>query len=160
MHVNEKPYLVHVRTFSKHSIPLLNCEESARNSRVFSSTTAPSVTMASRIPTAASVSESAVIAAPLSHVWHLIKIQDFHVFWSALSKSESVKGASPETDIVKWTFTDGTVLDVKQEEHSVGRVRSARLMHPIRPKDGGARADRSRPLIILSRTQSSRRSRP
>lgn len=75
--------------------------------------------MASRIPTAASVSESAVIAAPLAQVWHLVKLQDFHVFWSALSKSEHVKGVSPETDVVKWTFTDGTVLDVKQEEHSV-----------------------------------------
>ncbi len=30
-----------------------------------------------------------------------------------------MKGASPETDVVKWTFRDGTVLDVKQEEHSV-----------------------------------------
>ena len=75
--------------------------------------------MSSRIPTSASVSESAVISASLSQVWHLIKLQDFHVFWSKLSKSEYVKGASPETDVVKWTFKDGTVLDVKQEEHSV-----------------------------------------
>ena len=29
---------------------------------------------------------------------------------------------SPETDIVKWTFKDGTVLDVKLEEHSVSYV--------------------------------------
>ena len=75
--------------------------------------------MTSRIPTAASVSESAVIPAQLSNVWHLIKLQDFHQFWTKLDKSEHVKGASPETDIVKWTFKDGTVLDVKQEEHSV-----------------------------------------
>jgi hypothetical protein len=26
---------------------------------------------------------------------------------------------SPDTDIVKWTFKDGQVLEVKQEEHSV-----------------------------------------
>ncbi|KAF7557507.1 hypothetical protein G7046_g6021 [Stylonectria norvegica] len=70
------------------------------------------------IPTSTSVLESAVIKAPLSHVWHHIKLQDFANFWSALSKSEWVKGTSPETDIVKWTFKDGTVLDVKQEEHS------------------------------------------
>jgi len=73
----------------------------------------------SAIPTSTSVSESAVIRAPLSHVWHLIKIQDFSKFWSALSGSEYVKGASEETDVVKWTFKDGTVIEVKQEEHSV-----------------------------------------
>ncbi|KAI7079118.1 Arabinanase/levansucrase/invertase [Hortaea werneckii] len=52
------------------------------------------------------------------HVWHYIKLQDFSKFWSAVSKSEFAKGASEETDIVKWTFKDGTVLEVKQEEHS------------------------------------------
>ncbi|KAF7555685.1 hypothetical protein G7Z17_g2024 [Cylindrodendrum hubeiense] len=72
----------------------------------------------SAIPTATSVLESAVIKAPLSHVWHHIKLQNFANFWSALQKSEWVKGASPDTDIVKWTFKDGTVVDVKQEEHS------------------------------------------
>jgi hypothetical protein len=75
----------------------------------------------SAIPTSTSVSESAIIRAPLSHVWHLIKIQDFSKFWSALSASEYVKGASEETDIVKWTFKDGSVIEVKQEEHSVCR---------------------------------------
>ena len=75
--------------------------------------------MSSRIPTSTSVTESAVIQAHLSQVWHLVKLQDFHKFWTKLSKSEHVKGASPETDIVKWTFEDGTVLDVKLEEHSV-----------------------------------------
>lgn len=30
-----------------------------------------------------------------------------------------MQGASPETDIVKWTFKDGTEQEVKQEEHSV-----------------------------------------
>lgn len=71
------------------------------------------------IPTSTSVVESAVIKAPLSHVWHHIKLQDFSKFWSAISKSEYVKGANEETDIVKWSFKDGTVLEVKQEEHSV-----------------------------------------
>ena len=72
-----------------------------------------------RIPTSTSVSESAVIEAPFSAVWHLIKLQDFSKFWSKLEKSEVVKSSSPETDVVKWTFKDGTELDVKQEEHSV-----------------------------------------
>merc|ERR1712071_412628 len=77
------------------------------------------ITMApSTIPTSTSVVESAVIRAPLSHVWHYIKLQDFSKFWSAMNKSEFAKGASEETDIVKWTFKDGTVLEVKQEEHS------------------------------------------
>jgi hypothetical protein len=76
--------------------------------------------MTSRIPTSTSVTESAVIEAKFSHVWHLIKLQNFSHFWSALSKSEAVKsGVDPETDIVKWTFKDGTVLEVKQEEYSV-----------------------------------------
>ena len=72
------------------------------------------------IPTSNSVTESAVIEANFSNVWHLIKLEKFGDFWSALSKSEEVKGASPDTDVVKWTFKDGTVLEVKQEEHSVG----------------------------------------
>ncbi|KAH6663031.1 hypothetical protein B0J14DRAFT_609955 [Halenospora varia] len=74
--------------------------------------------MASGIPTSTAVTESAIIEAPFSDVWQLIKIENFANFWSALSKSEWVKGASPDTDIVKWTFKDGTVLEVKQEEHS------------------------------------------
>ncbi len=73
----------------------------------------------SSIPTSSSVLESAVIEAPLSAVWHLIKLPDFPTFWGALSKSEEVKGVSPETDVVRWTFKDGTVLEVKQEAHSV-----------------------------------------
>ncbi|MCJ1462420.1 hypothetical protein MMC07_001021 [Pseudocyphellaria aurata] len=74
--------------------------------------------MASTIPTSTSITESTVISAPLSAVWHLIKLQEFHRFWSKLSSSEHEKGTSPETDVVKWTFKDGTVYDVKQEEHS------------------------------------------
>ncbi|CAF9925092.1 MAG: hypothetical protein HETSPECPRED_005741 [Heterodermia speciosa] len=81
--------------------------------------------MSTAIPTSTSISESAVISAPLAQVWHLIKLQEFDSFWSKLEKSEHVKGASPETDVVKWTFKDGTVLDVKQEEHSKRRLPSA-----------------------------------
>ncbi|KAI1502186.1 hypothetical protein F5X99DRAFT_408364 [Biscogniauxia marginata] len=70
------------------------------------------------IPTSTSVVESAVIKAPLSHVWHHIKLQNFSDFWSALKSSEVVNSTSNETDVVKWTFNDGTELEVKQEEHS------------------------------------------
>jgi hypothetical protein len=74
--------------------------------------------MSTSIPTSTSVVESTVIKAPLSHVWHHIKLQDFSKFWSALESSQFIK-AQEETDVVKWTFKDGTVLEVKQEEHSV-----------------------------------------
>ncbi|RYP82792.1 hypothetical protein DL770_005502 [Monosporascus sp. CRB-9-2] len=70
------------------------------------------------IPTSTSVVESAVIKAPLSQVWHQIKLQNFSDWWSALKSSDFVKGTSEDTDIVKWTFKDGTELEVKQEEHS------------------------------------------
>ncbi|KAG9805854.1 hypothetical protein KCU77_g22096, partial [Aureobasidium melanogenum] len=73
--------------------------------------------MSGAIPTSTSVTESTVIKAPLSHVWHFIKLQDFNKFWSALDKAEYSKGTSEETDIVKWHFKDGTVIEVKQEEH-------------------------------------------
>jgi len=75
--------------------------------------------MASRIPTSTSVTESAVISAPFGTVWHHIKLASFPNFWTALSKAEPVHGASPDTDIVKWTFKDGTELEVKLEAHSV-----------------------------------------
>ena len=39
-----------------------------------------------------------------------------------MKSSEWVKGASDDTDVVKWTFKDGTQLEVKQEEHSVRRI--------------------------------------
>ena len=83
----------------------------------------PRISMSGSIPTSTFVSESAVIEAPFSDVWHLIKLQDFSKFWSKLDRSEVVKGVSEETDIVKWTFKDGTVLEVKQEEHSVSSKR-------------------------------------
>lgn len=109
--------------------------------------------MSTTIPTSTSVSESAVIEAPMSAVWHLIKLQDFCHFWGALDKSEWVKGTSPETDIVKWTFKDGTVLDVKQEEHSVSLGNWGAIL-------GSWFADKPpRPSSITSRTASSRPSR-
>ncbi|PMD16954.1 Bet v1-like protein [Hyaloscypha hepaticicola] len=74
--------------------------------------------MASRIPTSTSVTESAVISAPFGAVWHHIKLASFPNFWTALSKAEPVHGASSDTDIVKWTFKDGTELEVKLEAHS------------------------------------------
>jgi len=72
------------------------------------------------IATTNEVIESAVIKAPLSHVWHFVKLPQFDKFWTAIEKAEHVKGVSDEIDIVKWTFKDGNSIEVKQDEHSVG----------------------------------------
>ncbi|GJN69949.1 bet v1-like protein [Purpureocillium lilacinum] len=74
--------------------------------------------MPAAIPTTTSVVESVVVNAPLSAVWHLIKLHNFADWWSALKSSEAVKGVSEETDVVKWTFKDGAVVEIKQEAHS------------------------------------------
>lgn len=99
----------------------------------------------STIPTSSSVRESAVIEASLAVVWHLIKLPDFANFWTSLSKSELVKDStSPEADVAKWTFKDGTQLEVKQEEHSV------RLLKAVIVK-----SNVNRHLIISSAIRSS-----
>ncbi|KAL8279824.1 hypothetical protein RQP46_007674 [Phenoliferia psychrophenolica] len=72
----------------------------------------------SAIPTATYVQETAVIAKPLAAVWSQIKLGHFSNWWSKLAKSEAAKDVSDETSVVNWTFVDGTVLTVKQEEHS------------------------------------------
>jgi hypothetical protein len=70
--------------------------------------------------TSTSVTESTVINASLSSIWRLIKLKEFGNFYTGITKSESVPStADGETDIVKWTFKDGTVLEVKEEEYSV-----------------------------------------
>lgn len=110
LHVLYQPHHQHSNLSQLHKILFIN------NLAINNKETAK---MASRIPTSTSVTESAVIEAKFSDVWHLIKLENFSHFWSALKGSEFVKGASSDTDIVKWTFKDGTVLEVKQEEHSV-----------------------------------------
>merc|ERR1712080_19629 len=68
------------------------------------------------------VSVSAVIRAPLTSVWHLIKLSSFADWWTALEKSgPAAKGISDEADVYEWTFKDGASLLVKQEEHSALR---------------------------------------
>ncbi|KAK3379180.1 hypothetical protein B0T24DRAFT_569007 [Lasiosphaeria ovina] len=70
------------------------------------------------IATTNEVIESTVIKAPLAQVWHLIKLPEFHKFWSAIKKTEKVTGVSDETDVVRWHFKDGSKVEVKQDEHS------------------------------------------
>jgi hypothetical protein len=78
----------------------------------------------SRIPTSTSVAESAVIEAPFSAVWHLIKLPSFSKFWGALASSEGVSDTSDEAQVVRWKFKDGQEVEVKLEEHSVSAERS------------------------------------
>jgi hypothetical protein len=65
------------------------------------------------IPTATSVRESAVISASVGDLWNAIQLDNVHSFWTNISDVQS------SANVTKWTFHDGTVLDVKQEEHSV-----------------------------------------
>lgn len=92
--------------------------------------------MTSTIPTSSSVTESTVIQAPLSAVWHLIKLQEFDKFWTRLEKSEHVEGTSPEAYVVKWTFKDGTKQEVKQEEHSVLHMFTAYTLELQQKRNG------------------------
>ncbi|KAJ9097714.1 hypothetical protein QFC21_004752 [Naganishia friedmannii] len=70
------------------------------------------------VPTSTHIIESAVIKAPFSNVWTLIKLPRFAEWWSALDKSEIVKGVSDEADVYKFTFKDGTSQEVKLDAHS------------------------------------------
>ncbi|TNY22052.1 hypothetical protein DMC30DRAFT_415496 [Rhodotorula diobovata] len=71
------------------------------------------------VPTSNTVYEAAVINAPLAKVWHLIKLGEFSSWWSQLQSSgPAPKGVSEEADVYEWKFKDGTVLHIKQEEHS------------------------------------------
>ncbi|GAA6037491.1 hypothetical protein JCM8097_008214 [Rhodosporidiobolus ruineniae] len=71
------------------------------------------------VPTGNYAVESAVIPAQLASVWHLIKLQDFSKWWSAVESSgPAAKGVSDEADLFELKFKDGTVQHVKQEEHS------------------------------------------
>lgn len=77
------------------------------------------------------VSVSAVLRAPFTNVWHFIKLGDFHKFWRALSKCEKVENTSHDTDVYRWTFKDGTSVEVKQDEHSVGFLYSLPFPKPF-----------------------------
>ncbi len=79
------------------------------------------------IATTNEVIESAVIKAPLSFVWHFVKLLDFQKFWTAVNKADRIKGATADTDVVRWTFKDGSSVEVKQDEYSVGHYQSSFL---------------------------------
>lgn len=73
------------------------------------------------VPTSNYVLESAVIDAPFSQVYHLIKLTPEGVpsFWNAIKQATPYKGAlTDEVNVFVWKFVDGHELVVKQEEHS------------------------------------------
>lgn len=92
-----------------------------------------------------------MIPAHLSQVWHLIKLGSFDRWLSTLKSSEEAKGTSPDTDVVKWTFKDGTVQEIKQEEHSVRRLGSPsrHARQNIRPCPLTPRTADAQPLHYL-----------
>lgn len=72
--------------------------------------------------TSTSVTESAVIQAPIYAVWRLVKLKRFIDFFEGIIKSETIHAQDDDNDdreIIRWTFEDGTVLDVVEEEYSV-----------------------------------------
>lgn len=51
----------------------------------------------------------------------MIKLGSFSNWWSVLKSSSAVKDTNEETDVYRFEYKDGTVQDVKQEEHSVSK---------------------------------------
>jgi hypothetical protein len=80
--------------------------------------------MTNRIPNSNSAIESAVINAPISHVWQFLRLKDFSKFFTGIIKSESIDSANDDASIVRWTFEGDSWLDVKLEEYSVSTCKS------------------------------------
>lgn len=70
--------------------------------------------------TSNSVTESAVINAPLSSIWPLLRLPEFEKFYTGVVETELVPSPG-ETDkkAIRWTFGEGSTLDVQEEEYSV-----------------------------------------
>ncbi|KAI6369731.1 hypothetical protein MCOR25_004360 [Pyricularia grisea] len=64
------------------------------------------------------VTESAVINAPVSKVWSLIQLRNFQNFFVGINKTEILSSKDSQSEVIRWTFDDGTVLDVREEEYS------------------------------------------
>ncbi|KAI1135163.1 hypothetical protein F5Y05DRAFT_395791 [Hypoxylon sp. FL0543] len=64
------------------------------------------------------VTESAVINAPISSIWPLIRLKEFQKFFTGIIKTESLSSDDDRSEIVRWTFNEGYTLDVREEEYS------------------------------------------
>ncbi|KAH8585322.1 hypothetical protein B0O99DRAFT_657348 [Bisporella sp. PMI_857] len=60
--------------------------------------------------TSNSVTESAVINAPLSSIWPLLRLNEFEKFYAGVVKTDK--------NIIRWTFKEGYTLDAQEEEYS------------------------------------------
>jgi hypothetical protein len=70
--------------------------------------------------TSNSVTESAVINAPLSSIWPLLRLNEFEKFYTGIVKTDLVPSpAKTDKNIIRWTFKEGYTLDVQEEEYSV-----------------------------------------
>lgn len=73
-------------------------------------------------PTSTSVTESAVINAPLDRIWPLLRLKEFGKFFQGISDTAILPppaGSGDHRDIIRWTFDEGYTLDVQEEEYSV-----------------------------------------
>jgi len=68
--------------------------------------------------TSTSFTESAVINAPISVIWPLIKLNKFVTFYTAIQKSELAPATPDERETVRWYFENGTILTLREEEYS------------------------------------------
>ena len=64
-------------------------------------------------------SSSVSHVVPLSCTKLTTAVRDFQKFWTALKGSETVD-SQEETDVVRWTFQDGTVLEEEVVEAPLG----------------------------------------
>ena len=67
-----------------------------------------------------SVTESAVINAPLSSIWPLLRLTEFEKFYTGIVKTElAPPPGETDKETIRWTFDRGHTLDVQEEEYSV-----------------------------------------
>ncbi|EHK22079.1 uncharacterized protein TRIVIDRAFT_78735 [Trichoderma virens Gv29-8] len=71
--------------------------------------------------TSTSVTESAVINAPLDTIWPLLRLKEFGTFFQGIIDTDILPpaaGGNDDRDIIRWTFDEGYTLDVQEEEYS------------------------------------------
>ncbi|ELR04280.1 hypothetical protein VC83_08089 [Pseudogymnoascus destructans] len=64
--------------------------------------------------TSTSFTESAVINAPISVIWPLIKLNKFATFYTAIQKSELAPATPDERETVRWNFENRTIDDERR----------------------------------------------
>jgi len=88
--------------------------------------------MSPEILTSTQVVESTIVDAPLWRVWDLVKLENFSKFYSGIGKSECIQPCCDGADVIRWTFHDGMVIEVKREEYSVSLCRDTLPINNLR----------------------------